>query len=89
MDPQFTTSLRNHTLENGSLSHVTSNDEEQKYMDEDEGYSRIEDIKPGAGQENITTCDKQENGLTDEEFFNRYRQMCGKKRVGFIFFVQS
>ncbi|XP_046860142.1 uncharacterized protein LOC124453366 isoform X2 [Xenia sp. Carnegie-2017] len=76
--PQFTTSLRNHTLENGSLSHVTSNDEEQRYMDEDEGYSRIEDIKPGEGQENITTFDKKENGLTDEEFFNSYKPIPDK-----------
>ena len=52
--------------------------EERRYRDEDEaaGYTRIEDIKPGKGQENVEIKDVKQNGMTDEEFLNRY---CGKK----------
>lgn len=48
-------------------------DSEQRRFDEDEagGYERIEDIKPGKGQEDVDMNDIQENGMTDEEFLNR------------------
>ena len=51
--------------------------EEQRYIDEDEaaGYSRIEDIKPGKGQEDVDMKEIIENGMTDEEFLNRYSSL--------------
>lgn len=47
--------------------------EEQRYADEDEagGYSRIEDITPGKGQEDTNKKHAKEGGMTDEEFLNR------------------
>ena len=50
--------------------------EERRYAEEDEaaGYSRIEDIKPGKGQEDVDMKDVKENGMTDEEFLNRYSE---------------
>ena len=47
---------------------------ERRYIEEDEaaGYSRIEDIKPGKGKEDVDMKDVHENGMTDEEFLNRY-----------------
>ena len=47
--------------------------EEQRFAEEDEacGYSRIEDITPGKGQEDTNKKNVTENGMTDEEFLNR------------------
>ncbi|XP_028408956.1 uncharacterized protein LOC114531545 [Dendronephthya gigantea] len=50
--------------------------EERRYRDEDEaaGYSRIEDIKPGKGKEEVSEMkDVKQNGMTDEEFLNSYK----------------
>ena len=62
--------------------------EEQRYIDEDEaaGYSRIEDIKPGKGQEGVDMKEVIENGMTDEEFLNR----CGRPSwCYFVFFIHT
>ena len=73
---QASSPVTNHT------GHVTSPvtvvikrpDSEERYIREDDaaGYERIEDIKPGKGQEDVDMKEVEGNGMTDEEFLNRY-----------------
>ena len=56
--------LRIQTPESQELQHAAE--------DEASGYSRIEDITPGVGKQDNEMREIKENGMTDEEFLNRY-----------------
>ena len=54
-----------------------SDSEARSYKEEDEaaGYESIDDIKPGKGKEDVNMKDVKVNGMTDEEFLNRYSRV--------------
>jgi hypothetical protein len=55
--------------------------EARRYKEEDDaaGYESIDDIKPGKGKEDVNMKDVKVNGMTDEEFLNRYSRVCYHK----------
>ena len=83
---QTSTPVRGHTRDVSTPVTVviggTDSVESRRYKEEDEaaGYESIDNIKPGKGQEDVDM--KEVNGMTDEEFLNRY------SRVNYLRFVE-
>ncbi|CAB3989195.1 tensin-like isoform X3 [Paramuricea clavata] len=81
---QASSPVRNHTGHNTSPVTVVIKrpDSEERYIREDDaaGYERIEDIKPGKGQEDVDMKEVEGNGMTDEEFLNSYKPIPDKPK---------
>ena len=81
---QTSTPVRGHTGDLSSPVTVVINrpdSEARRYKEEDDaaGYESIDDIKPGKGKEDVNMKDVKVNGMTDEEFLNRYSRVCYHK----------